>query len=172
MQAMTSTGEQNPKGMEGSRERGATVFEFALILPMFLLLVFGIIEFGHAWYIYHTAVNASREGARYAIVYRNKPGVTPAQRWLPQDWSGSQPSVEARVKEYLKQFFDEDFVEKKVIVPPLSGTPNNVPPNSLPDTENEDLVVTVIIPKRWLVLGPLIGLQDLSIGAATTMKLE
>lgn len=43
--------------------------EFALVVPMFLLALFAIIEFG--WYVYQVqALNdAAREGSRYAIVH-------------------------------------------------------------------------------------------------------
>jgi hypothetical protein len=43
--------------------------EFALVAPMFFLLIFAIIEFGR--YVYYAQVlnNAAREGARYAIVH-------------------------------------------------------------------------------------------------------
>jgi len=40
------------------------VVEFALILPLFLLLVFGTLEFGRAYYDMHLITNAAREGAR------------------------------------------------------------------------------------------------------------
>jgi len=41
--------------------------EFALIIPIFLLVVFGILDLGRAVYTYHTLNNAAREGARVAI---------------------------------------------------------------------------------------------------------
>ena len=42
--------------------------EFALVAPMFFLLLFGIIEAGRFIFYYETLNNATREGARYAIV--------------------------------------------------------------------------------------------------------
>jgi len=48
--------------------RGAAVIEFAIIAPIFLLLVFGMIEFGRAIMVQQILVNASREGARQAAV--------------------------------------------------------------------------------------------------------
>jgi hypothetical protein len=42
--------------------------EFALILPLLLLLFFGIIEVGRLMLSYNTIANAAREGARYGIV--------------------------------------------------------------------------------------------------------
>src|SRR5262249_20894930 len=49
-------------------ERGVSVVEFALVLPVFLAFMFGVTEFGRAVYYYNTVANASREGARYGIV--------------------------------------------------------------------------------------------------------
>lgn len=45
-------------------KRGIAAVEFALVLPVLLLLIFGIIEMGSAWYYRQMMVNASREGAR------------------------------------------------------------------------------------------------------------
>lgn len=50
-------------------EKGAAVVEFAVILPLLLLIVFGIIEFGFLIYNKAMITNASREGARIGIVY-------------------------------------------------------------------------------------------------------
>jgi Flp pilus assembly protein TadG len=48
--------------------RGQALPEFALIAPLFFLLLFGIIEAGRFIYYYEVLNNATREGARYAIV--------------------------------------------------------------------------------------------------------
>lgn len=48
--------------------RGQELLEFALILPIFLLLAFGILDLGLATYSYSSLQSAAREGARYAIV--------------------------------------------------------------------------------------------------------
>jgi len=48
--------------------RGQTLVEFALILPIFLLLLVGIFDLGRAIYAYNTVNNAAREGGRLAIV--------------------------------------------------------------------------------------------------------
>jgi len=54
-------------------EIGASAVEFAIILPVLLILVFGIIEFGFAIYDKTMITNASREGARAGIVFRVPP---------------------------------------------------------------------------------------------------
>jgi Flp pilus assembly protein TadG len=48
----------------GMRERGAEAVEFALVVPMFLLLVFGVVDFGYMINRDTLVNNASREGAR------------------------------------------------------------------------------------------------------------
>jgi hypothetical protein len=50
------------------RQKGQSLAEFALVAPLFFLLLFGIIEAGRFIYYYETLSNATREGARYAIV--------------------------------------------------------------------------------------------------------
>lgn len=49
-------------------QRGQSLVEFALLLPVFLLLLLGIIQFGVIFSGYITATSAVREGARVAIV--------------------------------------------------------------------------------------------------------
>jgi Flp pilus assembly protein TadG len=51
------------------RSRGQALAEFALIAPLFFLILFGIIEAGRYIYYYEVLNNATREGARYAIVH-------------------------------------------------------------------------------------------------------
>lgn len=48
--------------------RGQSVVEFALVLPLLLVLVFGITEFGRAWLTMNVLTSAAREGARLAVV--------------------------------------------------------------------------------------------------------
>ena len=48
-------------------QRGAAVVEFAIVLPLLVLMVIGICEFGLLWYNSQVIINASREGARAAI---------------------------------------------------------------------------------------------------------
>ena len=50
------------------REDAQSLAEFALVVPIFLILVFGIIDFGMGLRAYITVSQATREGARYASV--------------------------------------------------------------------------------------------------------
>jgi Flp pilus assembly protein TadG len=57
-------------------ERGAAMIELAILLPIVVLLTFGIIEFGIAFNDYISVRNGTREGARLAVVddVKNAPG--------------------------------------------------------------------------------------------------
>ncbi len=55
--------------MRGRRdERGAAVVEFALVLPILVLFVFGIVSFGQAYNARIELTSAVREGARVAAL--------------------------------------------------------------------------------------------------------
>ena len=51
-------------------DRGMAMVEFVIILPILLMLVFSIVEFGVLFGRWQTLSNAAREGARTAVVYR------------------------------------------------------------------------------------------------------
>lgn len=65
-------------------EHGQAVVEFALVLPLFLLLFFGIVEFGRVWMTVNVLTSAAREGARVASVSGSNftPARTAAQNVL------------------------------------------------------------------------------------------
>ena len=63
MGAVFGTVMESKKGI-----RGATAVEFALVLPLFVLLLFGIIDFGRYFFVQHTVQFATREGTRLALV--------------------------------------------------------------------------------------------------------
>ena len=56
------------KTLSRKRERGSTMVEMAITLPLFLLLIFAIIELALVIFTWTRAVDATRAGARYAIV--------------------------------------------------------------------------------------------------------
>ena len=61
-------------------ERGASVVEFALIVPLLIVLVLGIIEFGHAFQVQGTLSAAAREGARVMALQSNPAAARAAVR--------------------------------------------------------------------------------------------
>jgi Flp pilus assembly protein TadG len=60
---------EKPMVMERAyNNKGTTVVEFALVFPLFLLLIFAIIDFGWYFFVQHTLQFATREGTRLALV--------------------------------------------------------------------------------------------------------
>ena len=55
------------------RRKGQAITEFALILPLLLLLIFGIIEFARLFQAYLVIVNSARFGVRYAVTGEYEP---------------------------------------------------------------------------------------------------
>ena len=74
----------------GRKRRGAAVIEFAVLLPLLLLILFGIIEFGFIWLQSHYIANAAREGARIAAKLSNLSDVN------------SKAQIQSGVKNYLQ----------------------------------------------------------------------
>jgi Flp pilus assembly protein TadG len=68
-----------------SSDCGSELVEMAIVLPIFILLIMGIMDFGFLFQRYELVVNAAREGARLASA----------------DASLSNPDVELRVQNYL-----------------------------------------------------------------------
>lgn len=52
----------------GASDRGAVAVEFALLLPLLLIVIFGVIDFGRALNAQITITQAAREGARLAAL--------------------------------------------------------------------------------------------------------
>jgi Flp pilus assembly protein TadG len=51
----------------GQRRAGAAVAEFAVVVPVFFVLIFGMIEYGRMVMVQQILTNAAREGARVAV---------------------------------------------------------------------------------------------------------
>jgi Flp pilus assembly protein TadG len=59
-------------GHKARRRRGQGLVEFALVAPVFLLILLAIFDFGRGVFAYTSVSNAAREGARLAIVNQDK----------------------------------------------------------------------------------------------------
>jgi Flp pilus assembly protein TadG len=55
------------------RRAGQSLVEFAVVLPVFLLVLAGILDFGLGLYSQMTIINAAREGARLGVVTTGDP---------------------------------------------------------------------------------------------------
>ncbi|HEX7613478.1 MAG TPA: TadE/TadG family type IV pilus assembly protein, partial [Candidatus Limnocylindrales bacterium] len=63
-----SNPKRSPSGRRSNRRRGQAMVEFALVIPIFLLVLSGMLDFGFALFSRMTVINAARDGARAAIM--------------------------------------------------------------------------------------------------------
>ena len=68
--------------MNGSRaERGQTLVEFALVAPLFTMVLLGIVIFGIGVFYQQQLTNAAREAARYASIH-SATSQCPTTSWM------------------------------------------------------------------------------------------
>jgi Flp pilus assembly protein TadG len=72
-----------PRLNEG--ERGAALVEFVLVLPLVLLLLFGMIDFGKAFNYWNDETHLANEAVRYAVVNKNPLGGSSLEAAVKQD---------------------------------------------------------------------------------------
>jgi len=142
------------------RTKGAVAVEFAIIGTLFILLIAGVLDFGHAWYMKQAITNASREGARYGITYQtNSSGVRIAPSTL-------MPTIQTYI------------LTKYLANAALPGDAN--PTVSLggagytSGTKGDGLEVTVTATKTWFLVSgfiPGLGTQK-TLEAKTVMLCE
>lgn len=75
-------------GSRKDRQRGAALVEAAMVLPVLLLLTFGIWATARAWNVGNTLAHSAREGARYGATI---------EMWDPTDPGGSPDAIRAVV---------------------------------------------------------------------------
>ena len=126
-------------------ESGASAVEFALLLPVLVMILFGIIEFGLALYRQAIFTNASREGARLVIV-QSVPAITNAQ-------------INAAIDNYLTPAgITPGTVSRTIVAGGVTGTP---------------VQVTLTLPYTFVVLAGLTSVAPLiNLTARTEMRHE
>ena len=93
------------------RRRGQALVEFALVLPLVLLLVVGMLEFARAWNLHQVMTDAVREGARRAVLAND--GALPYE--CPETSVAAMDSVKAPMWRYLAQFnYDPSYATMNV----------------------------------------------------------
>jgi hypothetical protein len=135
-------------------QQGAAAVEFAIVLPLLILLVFGIVEFSVALYDKAMLTNASREGARTGALFRQ-----------PQQCG---PDLHGTVSDVV-----DDFCAGKLITFGPAAAVTTVISPSCP-ARGEDLSVTLTYVYNWLVIPNFVAgiIGPATIGATTVMRME
>lgn len=125
---------------------GVAAVEFALVAPIFFLLVFGVIEFGRMMMVQQSLTNAAREGSRVAI--------------LPTTKNGSD--VESRIRDYLQSVMaNANSGEVRVTVPGNLGTVTSGA--TLTVSVEVDYLDVSWVPLGYLGLNPTIAASQMGI---------
>jgi Flp pilus assembly protein TadG len=133
-------------------ERGTEVLEFALVLPVLMLVFGGVVDMGFLFNNYAVVTNAAREGARIAAI----PG------WVEAD-------VKDRVNEYIR-----------AAGLTLSRVTTTVQPVAVVVGGNtiNAVKVEVSYPYDYMILGPLVQMAGggtftgITVKSAATMRTE
>jgi Flp pilus assembly protein TadG len=147
-------------------QKGGALIEFAIVLPLLLLLVGGIVDFGILFYNKQVLTNASREGARAGIVYQ-----------LNDD--GDKITVtEGDIQDIVQNYcYDADNNKYRLLTFGGSSLPTTTAPGVESLTYPSDLTVTVSFTYTFLlssvlnVFGGSFG-PTLDISAVTVMRME
>jgi len=132
--------------------------EFGILVPIFVLLVFSIVDMGHAWYMKLEITSASREGARYGSRYQTDGN---GAHIIP---NALNPSIVTWVTNNFTALLPGDAN--------LTVTPGGTGYTS--GTTGDDLTVTVTATKNWFVVNNFIpGLgNSINLSSTTSMKVE
>jgi Flp pilus assembly protein TadG len=133
--------------------RGSQVVEFALILPVLLILVFGIIDFGMAIFDKGVITNSSREGARAGVMYRY-PQPTAAQ-------------VETFVRDAVNRYCASSLITFGGVT-----TPSTVVRFSDGTNPGSDISVTVTYRYSYLVISNFLGVAPMTLSSTVVMRKE
>lgn len=96
-----SPGQAVPITTRPRGKRGQTLAEFALTLPILLMLMFGVIEFARIFQAWITLQNAAREAARYAVTGQWNPTIVAQAIGYPTETALSPEAYRAAVLDAL-----------------------------------------------------------------------
>jgi Flp pilus assembly protein TadG len=122
--------------------------EFALVLPLLLILVVGIIEFGRAWNMHQIITDAAREGARKAAIF-------------------DEATTQADVQNTVQTALAGGRIDPSIAT---------ITTNGWDGSRGDPATITVSVPYRFTFFGPLIewstGESNITLKTAFTMRNE
>ncbi len=143
--------------------KGAVMVEFAVTCLVFLLIIAGIIDLGLAFYTRQLVTNASREGARYGVVYVTD---SSGNRVAPSNFSSADTPPRTSISSYvLNNYLSNTYVPQNVTNLTVNPTKQN---GYTSTTMGAPLEVDVSATYTWIVLGHFIP----SLGSSTTLRAQ
>jgi len=152
-------------------DKGGSAVEFAIVLPVLLLVVFGVIEWGLYMYNRQVITNAAREGARYGVLMRMAP------REVTN--TDEDQTIKNKVLEFAGNrlvTFGTDELEEEDIILTRADSVNEFSEDDADYPPDEwfkfgaNLTVEFEYDYEFLFLFPIIG--SMTITGEATMKME
>lgn len=140
-----------------SSERGSALVELALVLPLLLVVIAGIVDFGFAFQRFEVVANAAREGARLGT----KPNY-------------GTDSIKTRIRTYIQSGLNIQTTSALDAVCPVGSitvTPGTIPVSYGGNTINLPTSrVDVFYHHQFMLMRPLLGLINKAWGTSITLK--
>lgn len=147
-----------PRGRLRNRS-GQALVEFALVLPILMILTFAIIDFGRAWSASHALADAAREGLRIVVV---------------KDASQGIPEAEAAIAARLAPL-GISLAADQITWTTVDGTGTEVALTGEP-TRGDPVTVTLTHDFQYLIIGRLLdwaaGAENVDLQSSYTMRAE
>jgi len=141
---------EHERSLEKRHQRGTSVVEMAIVLPLLLILIFAIGEFGMMYTQWQSLTNAAREGARIGVVWRGTGCDT--------------NTVTTEIQNAVDQYMVNTGVDVGNITKTVTGVCGPA---------GTQLKVTAQIPYAFAAMPGLAGLQSsINLGASSTMRNE
>ena len=140
-------------------EKGQSLAEFVLVLPIFLILVFAIIDFGLGFHAWLTVTNSAREGARLGAVRAPAAGACDNNPATPTN------NITCRVRETADSLNQANL---SVTVTNAKGTPGS---SVVVKTDYDYDLITPLDSVLGLISGGSIG-PTLTFSSTADMRLE
>jgi hypothetical protein len=142
------------------KTKAQAMVEFALVLPLLLVLLYGLLEAGRLLFIYSTIVTASRQAVRYGSATGVGTGSVPRY----QDCAGIR--LAAQKVDFLRSFDDADILIQHDTGPgttPTTYCSGTSDPSFIPSNANTDRVVVTIDGDYLPILPRLIPFVERSV---------
>lgn len=140
-------------------ERGQAIVETALVLPILMLILLGLFDFGRAVYAFNTISNAARDGARIAIV---------DQRSDPDGVSLAAIEAANQATALGLDPADPNQIRVRYLKPDLS----DACPAAWPSWQG--CVAEIRVQYQWRAITPIVGaiLGPITLSSTTQMSIE
>jgi len=140
-------------------EKGQSLAEFVMVLPIFLILVFAIIDFGMGFHAWLTVTNSAREGARLGSVR------APAAGGCDNNPSTQATNVDCRVRETADSLNQANLA---VTITNAQGSPGS---SIVVDVDYDYDLITPLDSLLGLISGGAVG-PTLTFSSTADMRLE